>query len=112
MNYRLALLLPALGVLHQHLYADVQETALPVVEASISDDPIDGIGDLVSVIPPLSIGLSASVEDRGVLEFDISQVVTFGVSDMNLVVKIVATDTTALGPRNFEFLMYAADGVA
>ncbi len=83
------------------------------VSASIHDEPIDGVGDIVdTTITPGRISLSPTAEDRAVQEFDVTAVDTSGISAAYLYGRVNASDTTDVGLRTLEFSVYDANGTA
>lgn len=95
------------------LLADYIEQITPAVVASTHDEPIDGLGDSVDTVgTPGRVSLSSTAEDRATQEFVATGFPTFDISGAWLKGRVLSTDSTDVGLRTFEFLLYDANGLA
>lgn len=90
--------------------ADVIDGHPAVVGASTQDLNLDGVGDVLSDGSTV-VQLGAAVEDRATLEFDITHTLLPNFTDVTILVRVQAADALALGTRQFDFVLYAGDGI-
>jgi hypothetical protein len=87
---------------------------LPTVFASIHDQPHDGVPDSFNAAPfeGLLRLQGGNREDRAIQEFDVSAFTSMPISLATLSGRISVNNAFDNGPRTFDFLLYAGNGVA
>lgn len=84
----------------------------PVVSFSVHDEPPDGLGDTFNTAFPGLIRFQSTREDRACQEFDVSAFSGGIVTSAMLSGKVSVNNSFDNGPRTFDFLLYAGNGVA
>jgi hypothetical protein len=85
----------------------------PAFQASIKDSPRDGLGDVFNATPFEGlIRQTATLEDRAVQEFDLSALAGAFLQSATLSGTVHVNNAFDVGPRTFDFLLYAGNGAA
>jgi len=88
----------------------------PTVKASIHDvgPPTDGVGDSFNAAPFTGLiqKTSPQSEDRAIQEFNVAAFTGATLQSATLSGKVSVNNAFDVGPRSFDFLLYAGNGVA
>ena len=99
-------LLAFAGVAHAQVFT-------PAIVASVHDSPRDGLGDSFNAAPFDGLLRQTSTqEDRAIQEFDLSSLGGASIGSAILSGTVFVNNAFDNGPRNFDFLLYAGNGVA
>src|SRR5882672_9715369 len=81
----------------------------PVVEASVHDQPVDGLGDSFNATPftGLMRKIGTSQEDRAMQEFDVTSFAGATLVSATLSGTVYVNNAFDNGVRTFDFLIYA-----
>ena len=89
------------------------QTFTPAVRASIKDSPRDGLGDAFSASPFEGLMRQTSTtEERAIQEFDLSSLAGATLQSATLSGSVYVNNSYDVGPRNFDFSLYAGNGAA
>lgn len=94
--------------------ATAQDTSLaPAVVASVSDAPPDGQGDSVATgLFGTIVSATAGEVRRSIREYDLGGLTTSGQTTFAVSGRITANNAIGVGPRDFDIVLYDADGSA
>jgi hypothetical protein len=86
----------------------------PAVRASIHDQPQDGTGDTFNAAPfeGLLRRIDPTQEDRAIEEYDVAAFAGQTIGSAVIAGRVAVNNAFDVGPRSFEFRLYAGNGAA
>ncbi|MCC7010986.1 MAG: hypothetical protein IT454_00375 [Planctomycetes bacterium] len=106
---RIAPFVGALALVSSTLAA---QTFVPSVAVSVRDTDLDGLGDGFNAAPFNGLlRQTSTLEERAIQEFDLGSLAGAWIQSATLEGAIFVNNSFDVGPRNFDFSLYAGNGV-
>lgn len=115
MSRRVTMLLAAGAIAGLGAFSGVcwADQLMPIVAASIHDEPRDGLGDSFNADPFTGLLREQSTrEDRAILEYDASAFVGGGIDSATVAGRVDVNNSFDNGVRTFNVIIYSGNGLA